>query len=232
MKLTLKSLKGEKVELDVSDDITVDEFRVAAEATQNLPEDKTLRLVFAGHVMENGKTLNSYNVVDGNTVIILPTVKKTPIVQPSEPVNQVIEPFIQNNDSDMYVINLPSMGSVDDPEPGIPVAGVPGVSGGGQAFMQALMQDPQMQLLQQSNPEAFQQFINTNPMIQQFAQIGEQLQQAQSVAQQLQLTEDDDANLTQISNILPNLDPGIVLENYIACDRNVEATINLLFQSM
>lgn len=85
MKLILKTLKQVPHEVEVtSGDCTVQELKVQTEKSHNI-DHETIKLVFNGVVLKDENTLSSYNIHDGNTIIMM--INKTKVL--NKPVEEV-----------------------------------------------------------------------------------------------------------------------------------------------
>jgi UV excision repair protein RAD23 len=87
MKVILKTLKQVPYELNFeSDEITVETLKALTESTHNIEAD-SIKLVFNGVVLKNECTLKSYNILEGNVIILMIT--KTKVI--NKPVEKVEE---------------------------------------------------------------------------------------------------------------------------------------------
>jgi UV excision repair protein RAD23 len=78
MKLVLKTLKQVPHDVEVSSgDCTVQELKIQTEKSHNI-DHETIKLVFNGVVLKDENTLNSYNIHDGNTIIMM--INKTKVL--------------------------------------------------------------------------------------------------------------------------------------------------------
>ena len=84
MKLVLKTLKQVPHDVEVSSgDCTVQELKIQTEKSHNI-DHETIKLVFNGVVLKDENTLNSYNIHDGNTIIMM--INKTKVL--NKPVDE------------------------------------------------------------------------------------------------------------------------------------------------
>ena len=63
----LKTLRGVLITFKMRASDTIDKLRAKTSGTEGIPEDH-IRLIFAGKQLEDGKTLNDYNIEQGCTV--------------------------------------------------------------------------------------------------------------------------------------------------------------------
>jgi len=86
MKLILKTLKQQPHEVEVdSDEITIKDLKVACEKKHNIAAD-TIKLVFNGTILKDESTIKSYNITDGNILVMM--ISKTKVVN-KPPVEEV-----------------------------------------------------------------------------------------------------------------------------------------------
>ena len=91
MKLTLKTLKQENHEVEIdSDNITVFEFKKAAEEKHKI-DANSMKLVFNGTILKDENTLQSYNLKEGNVIILM--ISKVKVQNKKE------EPQVINNNN-------------------------------------------------------------------------------------------------------------------------------------
>ena len=67
MKLSIKPLTGKTITLDVEASDTIDNVRAKIQAQEGYPLGK-LCLTFAGKLLEEGRTLSDYNILEGSTL--------------------------------------------------------------------------------------------------------------------------------------------------------------------
>jgi len=71
MKITLKTLQGKQLPLEIDDTATVAECKQKIEAEHSMPADK-LKLISVGKVLqEQEKTLADYGVKEGGFLIVM-----------------------------------------------------------------------------------------------------------------------------------------------------------------
>lgn len=85
MKLIIKNLKQIPYEVNVKDDkITVNELKLEIEKAHNF-DASNLKLLFNGAVLDDGKTLESYNIKDDNIIIMMNARVKPKNIPQQEP---------------------------------------------------------------------------------------------------------------------------------------------------
>ena len=93
MKLIIKNLKQVPHEVEVpSDAVTVKDLKVAIEQKHGFDSNQ-LKLLFNGVVLDDTKTLASYNIKDGFVIIMMNTKikpKNVPVTQPEQPKPQEV----------------------------------------------------------------------------------------------------------------------------------------------
>ena len=85
MKLIIKNLKQIPYEVEVKDDkITINELKLEIEKVHNF-EASNLKLLFNGMVLDNGKTLENYQIKDENILIMMNARVKPKNIPQQEP---------------------------------------------------------------------------------------------------------------------------------------------------
>lgn len=91
MWITLKNLQQQTFKFDVDESKTVLEFKELIKDSVQCPTDKQ-KLIYAGHFMEDNKTLKSYNITENKFIVFMPTKSiSKPITIPEPPTNPKIQ---------------------------------------------------------------------------------------------------------------------------------------------
>lgn len=112
MKIILKSLSGQKTEIDIDNDMSILDVKEKLKHDMNRSNDK-IQLIFKGHRLEDTETMKSIGIVPNDSIIFL--FSKTPVNEPVyEPQPEIIpveptlipEPVVQeSNENSIQSIN-------------------------------------------------------------------------------------------------------------------------------
>jgi ubiquilin len=168
MQITVKTTNGDKFTVQVENGMLVSELKAVIHSLQDIPADQQ-RIIYKGHVLKDEKTLESYQLEEGHTLILVKGTKKA---QPAAraPVNSVPAANTQQTSAPAPAANpLASM-------MGNPLFSNPNNASGANfadmqrqmlenpEMMRSMMDSPMMQSLM-DNPELMQSIFQSNPQI-------------------------------------------------------------------
>lgn len=190
--LNIKCTNGDKFSVQASPDTLIQDLRSIIEEKHAVPADQQ-RLIFKGHVLKDEKTLGSYGVQAGNTIILVkgtkkaaekPTVTPSPASAPSGNAESVglasaaapAQSEIPAAAANPFAFN-PLMGAFgQNPSAG----GMPNMADMQRQLLEnpdmmaQVMNSPMMQSLL-DNPELMQQMMMNNPTIRQMMETNPEL---------------------------------------------------------
>ena len=299
MKILLKSVSNAGATIDVNEDDTVESISSKLVELMHIPLDHNIKLVYMGNILDFTQKISHYGIKDGSQVIYFHTKKKEnkPVahVQPQsqQPQNDVLQTAssIGNNNDNEYSNDDDEDEDEDEDEgnPALPstfngvdinifrqfaIMNVLGrVISSPQIFSTILLQDPQIQLLHNNNPDEFDSIIfhpdflpgelgnvtgsisindsnmhNMHDMHEPSLEnndndsqnhVGQQDQisiqalgpQALGPSNRIILSKDDKDFIDEVKLIVPDVTDQEIIQIYLACDKNKEATVNALLNN-
>jgi hypothetical protein len=110
MKLIIKTLTKEILELEVKDDSSIDNVKSELASLKTV-DPECIRLIFNGRIMENGKMLCDYQIVDKSILVMMISKQKVAPVEPST--SKVIDkPTTNTPDTPVTPVTQMTSGSV------------------------------------------------------------------------------------------------------------------------
>lgn len=232
MKVIIRTLKGDKLNVIIQDDATVLMLKQAIEKIHTAPVDNT-KLIFEGHILENDKSLNSYNIKEDSVLVIL--VSKNNAVKVDAEAKAKLEAEEKaKQDSEVSI-----SGNADTPEIGLPSNGLfnsfqTQLQQYPQLFLQMLLQNPSINQMAQQNPEELQQILLDPNFMQNVMNVGE------SIGVSYDDSESEDINIIfndeekkDIDHLISlGFDQTDAVQYYLACDKNKEAAANMMMENI
>eukprot|EP01116_Phalansterium_solitarium_P014433 TRINITY_DN320_c0_g1_i1.p1 TRINITY_DN320_c0_g1~~TRINITY_DN320_c0_g1_i1.p1 ORF type:complete len:302 (+),score=82.39 TRINITY_DN320_c0_g1_i1:500-1405(+) len=157
LSLNIKISSGTSFSVSVEDTLTVAEFKVVLSEKANIPPEQQ-RLIYAGHVLKDPQTLQSYNVKDNTTVHLVrgapPAARAAATPAAPAPVSAGTTAGSGSGSGDMMSNMMAAMMGNGTGAGGL---------GAGMPSMQQQMQQMQQQMA--ANPDMMRQMMD-NPLVQ------------------------------------------------------------------
>lgn len=174
MKLNIQGSSEKKFSLECENCSNVSDLKILI-AEQMDCQKENLRLIYAGRILKEEESLESYKIQDGHTIHVV----KTGITKPSVSASIKIEEIVASPETSTFSTANPAQSLPPMiPDAGNPFGGFPGMFGGAgeqpsaeeMAQMSQMMQNPEAMNsvinLMTSNPELMQNLLATNPRFQ------------------------------------------------------------------
>ena len=171
MKLNIQGSSEKKFSLECENSSTVSDLKILI-AEQMDCQKENLRLIYAGRILKEEESLESYKIQEGHTIHVV----KTGINKPSVSASEKIEETVASPAESTFSTANPAQSI--PPMTGSLFGGFPGMFGGAgeqpsaeeMAQMSQMLQNPETMNsvinLMTSNPELMQNLLATNPRFQ------------------------------------------------------------------
>jgi hypothetical protein len=250
--VTAKNIKNEKVSFEIDLSSKVSECKKKISELIDIPTN--MKLIYLGHVLNDDKTLESYNVKDGSAIIYMPA------IAPSKPITfdhvapvttTMMVPTAQEPEVVPPMPLMPAlpanMNFLNNPQGAMFMLGI----------LQAMAADPQMLQIQQADPAGFQQLLANPNFLQQVMQMGQHQQQHQMasydnpegdedgehdehdghvgalnhvpITTTIQFTKEEFDEIKELESI-SGVSQSEVIQMYMACGKDKELALNNLLQ--